>query len=798
MVAEAQRVRERVLKDLARRRKSGRQQLEQLRAARERLLEAHETVRRTLEEATNELLVSLPEARVAAVDAGRRAETEPEATVEELESEIHAAREAGLPLVAASEEPVSAELHDSTADVEDALGPGPAAAEATEPSEPEPEPAEPVAPPVSEMVEVDEAGDRAGATGAGTGAGTRTPSPCRCASGAVEPDAEPADTDVNALFARLRAEQEAAEPEPVPEPEPGREPSVAESATATPRGRGPTRRPGEDGASVLTLLERRDAVTDELERNLARRLKRVLADEQNAVLDAVRRARKLPSPEDVIPDPPEHEGSYAAAAVEDLTAAAAAGVAFQGPEGDPPAPNVEDLAATLASEFTALIRPRLERCFEDLDGDEEELMNRLRASYREWKSPRIIEVTRHHVLAAFSRGQFEAMPEGTAVEWVVDQSGPACSDAEDNSLAGTITKGDAFPTGHRFPPAHAGLPLPDRPRRGARPSLTCGSGPNLGSRPPSVGSPAMRPPSDMPPRPPRRRQSRRGRRLPSGRGRVVLIVVLVGAVRPGHVAAGDRRLLHRLPLVRLAGPGRRLAGRARRQDRAGADLHGSSSCSIWTNLFIADRIAPTFRLATGPGGRPRRALPRAGRAPDRHAAAPASRCSSRSSSGRAWRRTGTSGSSSPTASTSARRTPRSTPTSASTSSSCRSSRRARLAVRRADRRAASPPLVAHYLNGGIRVQVPGQRVTPQVKAHVSVLLGVLALVKAGQYWLERYELMFSTRGTVDGATYTDVNVQLKAIYLLMIISITAFVLFIVNIRRRGWVLPGSPSACGCS
>ena len=32
---------------------------------------------------------------------------------------------------------------------------------------------------------------------------------------------------------------------------------------------------------------------------------------------------------------------------------------------------------TLASEFTALIRPRLERCFEDLDGDEEELMNRL-------------------------------------------------------------------------------------------------------------------------------------------------------------------------------------------------------------------------------------------------------------------------------------------------------------------------------------------------------------------------------------------------------------------------------------
>ena len=52
--------------------------------------------------------------------------------------------------------------------------------------------------------------------------------------------------------------------------------------------------------------------------------------------------------------------------------------------------------------------------------------------------------------------------------------------------------------------------------------------------------------------------------------------------------------------------------------------------------------------------------------------------------------------------------------------------------------------VAHYLNGGIRVQGALERVTPQVKAHLSVLLGVLALVKAGQYWLQRYELTFST------------------------------------------------------
>jgi hypothetical protein len=97
--------------------------------------------------------------------------------------------------------------------------------------------------------------------------------------------------------------------------------------------------------------------------------------------------------------------------------------------------------------------------------------------------------------------------------------------------------------------------------------------------------------------------------------------------------------------------------------------------------------------------------------------------------------------------------------------------------------------VAHYLNGGIRVQTPFQRVTPQVKAHLSVLLALLALIKTAGYYLQQFELTTSSRGTVDGATYTDVKVQLPAVRLLLLISLLAFVLFIVNIRRRGWVLP---------
>lgn len=103
-------------------------------------------------------------------------------------------------------------------------------------------------------------------------------------------------------------------------------------------------------------------------------------------------------------------------------------------------------------------------------------------------------------------------------------------------------------------------------------------------------------------------------------------------------------------------------------------------------------------------------------------------------------------------------------------------------------------LVADYFNGGILVQPrPGgrlsDRVAQRVKVHASVLLALIALTKTVDYHFSRFNLVFSTRGTVDGALYTDTNIQLRAINLLMVISLFACVLFVVNIWRRGWVLP---------
>jgi cell division septum initiation protein DivIVA len=78
-VEGAQAIRERILGDLARRRRVATVQIEQLRAGRERLLESYAVVRRTLEEVHDELQRADAEARAAADEAGRRLQAEREA-----------------------------------------------------------------------------------------------------------------------------------------------------------------------------------------------------------------------------------------------------------------------------------------------------------------------------------------------------------------------------------------------------------------------------------------------------------------------------------------------------------------------------------------------------------------------------------------------------------------------------------------------------------------------------------------------------------------------------------------------
>ncbi len=97
--------------------------------------------------------------------------------------------------------------------------------------------------------------------------------------------------------------------------------------------------------------------------------------------------------------------------------------------------------------------------------------------------------------------------------------------------------------------------------------------------------------------------------------------------------------------------------------------------------------------------------------------------------------------------------------------------------------------IFHYLNGGILPQRGIPRVRPAVKAHLSVLLALIALTKAAGYILQRWGLVNSHDGYVNGAGYTDVHARLPALLLLVVVSIFAAAILLFNIRRQGWTLP---------
>ncbi len=101
---------------------------------------------------------------------------------------------------------------------------------------------------------------------------------------------------------------------------------------------------------------------------------------------------------------------------------------------------------------------------------------------------------------------------------------------------------------------------------------------------------------------------------------------------------------------------------------------------------------------------------------------------------------------------------------------------------------------AHILNGGVVFVSPVPVVRQATKAHLAVLLAVLAVVKAGDYWLDRYDVTNAQTGIVQGATYSVVNAQLPAIMLLILIALLTAGLYLSVVQTGSFRLPFIASA----
>ena len=76
------------------------------------------------------------------------------------------------------------------------------------------------------------------------------------------------------------------------------------------------------------------------------------------------------------------------------------------------------------------------------------------------------------------------------------------------------------------------------------------------------------------------------------------------------------------------------------------------------------------------------------------------------------------------------------------------------------------------------------RLSSKARAHVSLLAAGIFGVKAIGYRVNLYTLLYSPRGQVFGASFTDVNAQAVALRLLMVITLAVAALLLVNIRLR--------------
>ncbi|MEY4902123.1 MAG: hypothetical protein RLZZ190_850 [Actinomycetota bacterium] len=102
--------------------------------------------------------------------------------------------------------------------------------------------------------------------------------------------------------------------------------------------------------------------------------------------------------------------------------------------------------------------------------------------------------------------------------------------------------------------------------------------------------------------------------------------------------------------------------------------------------------------------------------------------------------------------------------------------------------------IVHYLYGGIRPQVAQERTTVAARVQLSVLIGLVVLLKAGAYWLDRFALALKDNKLITGLTYTDVNALLPAKAILTGIAVICSLLFFANIIRKSWLLPAAGTA----
>lgn len=194
---------------------------------------------------------------------------------------------------------------------------------------------------------------------------------------------------------------------------------------------------------------------------IARKLKRVLADEQNTVLEHLRAKKSSLEIDAILGTPDVHAQRYAAAIVEETMAAASDGAkAVKHAGGSSRRVTQKAIAShvadTVLNGLVAAFREDTRIAIGEAEGDRDILSSLMRDVYRMWKMESLEAHVDDIACSSYSKGGFLSLEPGCKVSWMVDPVAKCCSECDDNALGGVVVRGEEFPTGHQHPPAHAG------------------------------------------------------------------------------------------------------------------------------------------------------------------------------------------------------------------------------------------------------------------------------------------------------------------------------------------------------
>lgn len=195
----------------------------------------------------------------------------------------------------------------------------------------------------------------------------------------------------------------------------------------------------------------RDQLIEAPAQTLSRKIKRILQDEQNRILDGIRDG----SMGTEFGEATAVGTAIAGATVDPLRDAALAGRHYAQRHGGGNGAGLTDsdvlsIAEGLAASMLRTMEPRISDALVSSDPAAQ-----VSTAFREWRGPRIDRLVTDAALRAFSASVLR-VTGGGKIRWIVASADNPCADCADNALEGAVVAGTQFPTGQQHPPVHAG------------------------------------------------------------------------------------------------------------------------------------------------------------------------------------------------------------------------------------------------------------------------------------------------------------------------------------------------------